>query len=360
MVSSGGLVFWVRQGVAGIDEKSDWIYFTALKDSSVDRNLYRVKSDGTGLTRVSSEAGVHRITMSPDARFYFDQYSTIATLPALRLHTSDGRQISLIDAPRPELLPAGVQYAKLLTIPAADGFKMPAQILKPRNFDPKKKYPVILHTYGGPSAPTVIDQWQSVTLFDNVMANDGYIMVAIDNRAATGISKKLENTLLPYPGESEAADLAAGVRWLKTQPWVDPTRVGVYGWSGGGTVTLNLMTRSKEFKAGISGAPVTDWHYYDSKWAEALLKLPQDNTAAYDRTSMVKHAADLSGHLMIVFGTGDDNVHPQNELAFMNALVEAGKPFEVKIYPMRKHGFLDVPAKTDRDNTFREFWRKWL
>jgi dipeptidyl-peptidase-4 len=360
MVSSGGLVFWVRQGVAGIDEKNDWIYFTALKDGSVDRNLYRVKSDGSGLARISAGSGVHRITMSPDARFYFDQYSNISTLPALQLHSSDGKQISVIDAPRPELFPANIQYAKLQTIPAADGFVMPAQILKPRNFDPRKKYPVILHTYGGPSAPTVINQWQGGTLFDNVMAKDGYIMVAIDNRAATGINKKLENTLLPYPGESEAADLVAGVRWLKKQPWVDPSRVGVYGWSGGGTVTLNLMTRSKEFKAGISGAPVTDWHYYDSKWGEALLKLPQDNAAAYERTSMVKHAADLSGHLMIVFGTGDDNVHPQNELAFMNALIEAGKPFEVKIYPMRKHGFADAPAKTDRDNTFRDFWRKWL
>jgi dipeptidyl-peptidase-4 len=360
MVSSGGLVFWVRQSVAGIDEKNDWIYFTALKDSSVQRNLYRVKSDGSGLSRISAEPGAHRITMSPDARFYFDQYSNISTLPSLQLHSAEGKQVAVIDAPRPELFPADVQYAKLTTIPAGDGFAMPAQILKPRNFDPKKKYPVILHTYGGPSAPTVINQWQAVTLFDNVMANDGYIMIAIDNRAATGISKKLENTLLPYPGESEASDLVAGVQWLKKQPWVDPNRVGVYGWSGGGTVTLNLMIRSKEFKAGISGAPVTDWHYYDSKWGEALLKLPQDNAAAYDRTSMVKHAADLSGHLMIVFGTGDDNVHPQNELAFMNALIEAGKPFEVKIYPMRKHGFLDAPAKTDRDNTFREFWRKWL
>src|SRR5205807_8567217 len=107
------------------------------------------------------------------------------------------------------------------------------------------------------------------------------------------------NTLLPYPGESEAGDLVAGVQWLKKQPWVDPSRVGVYGWSGGGTVTLNLMTRSKEFKAGISGAPVTDWHYYDSKWAEALLKLPQDHPELYESTSLVKRAANLHGHLMM-------------------------------------------------------------
>jgi dipeptidyl-peptidase-4 len=361
LVSSGGLAFWVRQAVVGIDPKNDWIYFTALKDGSINRNLYRVKSDGTQLARLSTENGTHRITMSPDQHFYLDQYSNISTLPTLRLHTAaDGRQVSVLDTPRPELLPAGVQYAQLLTIPAADGFPMPAQILKPRSFDPRKKYPVILHIYGGPSAPTVTNQWQSVTLFDNVMANDGYVMVAIDNRAATAISKKLENTLVPYPGESETADLVAGVRWLKSQAWVDANRVGVYGWSGGGTNTLNLMTRSKEFKAGIAGAPVTDWHFYDSKWSEALVKLPQDNEVAYERSSLVKKAPNLSGRLMIVFGTYDDNVHPQNEYAFMEALIQAGKPFELMVYPMRKHGFEDAPGKTHRDNTFRDFWRRSL
>ena len=360
MASSGGLMFWVRQAVVGIDEANDWIYFTALKDGSVNRNLYRIHGDGSGLMRLSTEDGVHRIGMSKDTRFYFDQYSNIHTLPALRLHDSTGKQVSVLAAPRPELLAPGFQYAQLLTIPAADGFKMPAQIMKPRNFDAKKKYPVILHIYGGPSAPTVINGWQASSLFENVMANDGYVMVAIDNRCATGISKQLENTLMPYPGESETADLAAGVRWLKQQPWVDASRVGVWGWSGGGTVTLNLMTRTKEFKAGISGAPVTDWHYYDSKWAEALVKLPQDNAEAYRRSSMVLRAPELSGHLMFIFGTYDDNVHPQNEMAMMNALIEAQKPFEVKIYPMRKHGFTDQPAKLHRDNTMREFWRRAL
>ena len=192
------------------------------------------------------------------------------------------------------------------------------------------------------------------------LANKGYIAVAIDNRAATAISKTLENTLAAAPGAGETADLVAGIRWLKSQPWIDGGRVGVWGWSGGGAVTLNLMTRSQEFKAGIAGAPVTDWRFYDSKWGESFLKLPQDNPAAYDSASLIPRARDLHGYLMLMYGTYDDNVHPQNEEAFMNALIAAGKPYQVELFPMRKHGFVDIPALLQRYNAMVAFWEKNL
>jgi dipeptidyl-peptidase-4 len=360
IVSSHSGAFWVHQGVVGIDQARDWIYFTALKDGSVERQLYRINSDGSDLKRISSEPGTHEIDMSPDARYYFDAYSNIRTLPALRLHAADGDLKATIAPPRPELLPPGLQYPQLTTIPAADGFPMPAQILKPRDFDPARRYPVILHVYGGPSAPTVKDAWQSETLFDNILASKGYIAVAIDNRAATAISKTLENTLAAGPGAGETADLVAGIRWLKAQPWVDGSRVGVWGWSGGGTVTLNLMTRTEEFKAGIAGAPVTDWRFYDSKWGESFLQLPQNNQAGYESASLIPRARDLHGYLMLVYGTYDDNVHPQNEEAFMNALIAAGKPYQVELFPMRKHGFVDAPALIQRYHAMLLFWEKNL
>jgi dipeptidyl-peptidase 4 len=360
IVSSHGGAFWVRQGVAGIDQDADWIYFTALKDSSVQRQLYRVHADGSALQRISTEPGTHEINMSPNATYYFDQYSDLRTLPSLRLHTAAGALKLTLASPRPDLLPAGLVYPDLTTIPAADGFAMPAQILKPKNFDPTHRYPVILHVYGGPSAPTVKDVWQTQTLFDNLLAARGYIAVAIDNRAATAISKTLENTLTQSPSAGETADLVAGIRWLKAQPWVDGDRIGVYGWSGGGTMTLNLMTRSQEFKAGIAGAPVTDWRFYDSKWAESLVKLPSDNAAVYEATSLIPRARDLHGTLMLMYGTYDDNVHPQNEEAFMNALIAAGKPYLVELFPMRKHGFVDPPALIARYNAMLAFWEKYL
>jgi dipeptidyl-peptidase-4 len=360
MASSGG-VFWVRQAVAGIDSENDWIYFTALKDSSIERNLYRVKSDGSGLTRLSAESGAHAISMSPNAKFYFDSFSNNRTLPSLQLHAAEGKLLQTLAAPRPELLPEGIQYSEFLTVPAADGFPMPTEIWKPRNFDPARKYPVILYVYGGPSAPNVVNEWSAeMSLYNQLLLQDGFVVMYIDNRAATGISKKLENTIAANPAASESDDLLAGVRWFKSQPWVDASRFGVWGWSGGGTMTLNLMTRSKEFKAGISVAPVTDWHYYDSKWAESLMGLPSQNAEAYDRTSLVKHAGDLSGQLMVAFGTYDDNVHPQNEQAFLNELIAKDILYEVMIYPMRKHGITDPPATIHLFRTMREFWRRNL
>lgn len=359
LASAGGLAAWLRRAVVGIDEKHDWIYFTALKDSSVERHLYRIKSDGTGLTKLTTEAGTHRISMSPDASYYFDVYSNIRELPALRLANSDGKPPLTLAAPRPELLPAEMQYPELLTIPATDGFPLPAQILKPRNFDPARKYPVILFVYGGASIPTIHNAWQPSLLANQLLLQDGYVIADIDNRSATAISKKLENTYAADP-ESSTADLLAGVRWLKSQPWADASRFGVWGWSGGGTMTLNLMTRSREFKAGISGAPVTDWRYYDSKTSDMIIHEPQDTAQLFDRTSLVKRAGELGGRLMIVFGTYDDNVHPQNEYAFMNELIAHDKLFEVMIYPMRKHGFTDTPARIHLEKTMRDFWRRNL
>jgi dipeptidyl-peptidase 4 len=350
---------WEGGAVVGIDAKNDWIYFTTLKDSSVDRHLYRVRSDGSGLAKLTAEGGTHSISMSPDARFYFDNYSNIRELPALRLCSADGKLLSTLASPRPELLPADMQYPELLTIPAADGFPMPAQILKPKNFDPAHKYPVILYVYGGPSIPSVYNAWQNSVLGDQLWLEDGYVVVGLDGRASTGISKKLENTFVTE-SRSSTADLLAGVRWLKSQPWADANRFGAWGWSGGGTTTLQLMTRSHEFKAGIAVAPVTDWHYYDSKIAEMLVKRPEDNPEAYESTSLVKHAADLSGALMVIFGTYDDNVHPQNEYAFMNELIEKDKPFEVMVYPMRKHGINDPPARIHLAKTMRRFWKENL
>ena len=364
MASSGAVAFWVRQAVTGIDEKNDWIYFTALKDSSIERQLYRVKSDGSGLQRISDAAGTHGIEMSPDTRFYFDMFSNIHTPPSLTLHASDGKLLATVAAPRTDLLPEGMVYPELTTIPTSDGFPMPASILKPANFDPQKKYPVILYLYGGPSAPVVANEWDHAFIggvyFDNMMARDGYVMVRIDNRAATAISKRLEDLIGENPAAGETTDLVDGVRWLKKQPWVDGSRFGVWGWSGGGTNTLNLMTRSKEFKAGIAGAPVTDWHYYDSKWSESFMKTPQANPQGYEKTSLVKRASDLSGDLLIMYGTYDDNVHPQNEEAFMNALIAAGKPYRTEVYPMRKHGFTDDPARIHREHVMEEFWKSAL
>ena len=224
---------------------------------------------------------------------------------------------------------------------------MPAQILKPKNFNKVKKHPIIFHVYGGPSAPTVFDRWQGHSLFyDNMLLEMGYLIVKFDHRASTAKSKKLENHVLRMmSGPIEREDIVDGIKWLKSQSYVDPNRVGVWGWSGGGSFTLNLMTNTEEFQAGVSVAPVTDWHYYDTKWAEFTMKRPIDNPDGYEKTSFVKTAKNLHGSLLLVHGTYDDNVHPQNSWHFIDELVKANIDFDMMFYPMRKHGIADDPAR---------------
>ena len=361
LASSGAGVFWVRQAVTGIDEPGGWVYFTALERSPLERHLYRIKMDGSGMTRLSAESGVHRISMAPNTHFYLDNFSDVRTLPALTLRRADGASQLSLAVPRTELL-AGfdMQYPELIMIPAADGFQMPARVLKPRDFRPTRKYPVIIYVYGGPSAPTVANVWQRDLLLDQALVAAGYVVLRIDNRAATAISKRLENTVAMQAFGPETADLLDATHWLKAQPWVDADRVGVWGWSHGGTMTLSLMTHSTEFKAGISVAPVTDWRFYDTKWAEVLVGMPADNPAGYERASLVRRAQDLHGRLLIVYGTYDDNVHPQNEQAFIDALIKSGKLFEQMVYPMRKHDIGDRAASLHLYRTMLDFWQRNL
>ena len=360
LASSGG-AFWVKRAVSSVDEINGLIYFTSMERSQFERHLYRIKFDGSGMTRISKDSGFHGISMSPNAQFYLDTFSDVRTLPSLTLRRSDGQEQLILAKPRSELLARfDLQQPELITIPARDGFPLPALVLRPKDFRTDRRYPVIMDVYGGGSSMSVVNAWRRNMLYDQLLAREGYIVVRVDNRSATGISKSLENSVIGKVGEPETEDFIDAAKWLKSQTWVDSNRVGVWGWSNGGWCTLNLMTRSKEFKAGIAVAAVTDWRYYDSKWAEAFLKTPQENPEGYARTSMVKRAGELHGRLLIVHGSYDDNVHPQNVLAFTDALVKSGKLFELMIYPMRGHGISDPEATLHLYRTMLDFWKRNL
>jgi len=358
-VRGPGAFYAAPMGSAFVDARGGWVFFTGLQKSPIERQLYRIRLDGSAMTRVSREDGVHRIAFRPDRRFYVDARSSHAEPPSLSLHASDGKPRMLLSAPASELLaPFELLPAELRIIPAADGHPLQARILKPRGFDPAVRHPVILRVYGGTGVPTVRDDWDRATLFDQLLADRGYVVASIDNRTATAASKTIENaSLRNLWGASAIDDLLDGVRWLKAQTWVDPERVGIWGRSGGGYFTLAAMTRSKQFKAGISVAPVTDWRFYDSKATEAYMKTPDENPEGYADTDLVARAKELHGRLLIVYGTHDDNVHPQNSLAFIDALVAAGIPFDMMAYPMRKHGIADRPAQTHLFEKMLEFWK---
>ena len=352
------------QAVSFVDEDAGVVYFTALEKASTERHLYSIALDGSNLQRVTESDGVHAIYFAPDGSRYLDVASALNTPPSLTLHAANGdkyRQISSPDtglAERFDLLPW-----ELFTVSASDGFEMPAMMLKPRNFDPEHKYPVVTYVYGGPSAPTVSNAWQGRGrgYFHQVLADSGVIVFLVDNRSAAGKSKIDANTIVrQLYGPVELNDLLDAVTWLKALPYVDADRVGIWGWSGGGTMTLQSLTSSTEFAAGVSVAPVADWHYYDTIYTERYMKRPQDNEEGYEATSNVKRAANLHGRLLLVHGTYDDNVHPQNAWAFSDALIEAGITFDMMIYPMRKHGISDDAAQLHIFTTMYEFWARNL
>jgi len=351
---------------AWIDPKGDRVFFTARQKPEGERQLYRVRIDGSGLQRITREDGTHAITMSPDRRFYLDVYSSANTPPSLSLHAADGKSLAVLYGPRTDLIATfDFQKAEIFSVPAADGFPLPARMVKPRGFDPARKYPAIVYIYGGPGAPTVNDAWDysfaNNALFDQVLAARGYVVFSVDPRSATGQSKTLENTVVrKLQTDDILKDVVDGARWLKSQPFVDPARVGVWGWSGGGTDTLRVMTGSTEFAAGISVAPVTDWRFYDTKFTETYMKTPQDNPDGYTLFNLSPRAKDLHGRLMLVFGSGDDNVHPQNSWAFIDQLIAADKPFDLMVYPLRKHTIDDRPARIHLFEKMLEFWKLYL
>jgi dipeptidyl-peptidase-4 len=360
--SSGTGAFWIRRTVSAIDERAGWVYFTAGEKSSLERHLYRVRLDGSRMHRLTKENGTHRIGFAPSGRFYFDRHSSLTSMPQLTLRRADGERVLEVAASRPELLAAfDIRMPELLSIPTGDGFRMPAFIFRPRDFTPAKRYPVILDVYGGPSAPTVANGWYFLP-YDHILADRGYVVVRVDNRAATGISKRLENMFARQGfGGVWLTDLFDAVRWLKAQSWVDGGRIGIWGWSGGGTYTLAAMTHSADFKAGIAVAPVTDWRYYDTKWAEPLSARPHANTnGGSPNETLLDVAKNLSGRLLLVHGTYDDNVHPQNSWAFIDQLISAGKTFEMMWYPMRQHGISDDAASMHLYKTMIEFWERNL
>lgn len=354
--------FWKGESVVSIDEKNGWIYFTSLEKSSLERHLYRIKTDGSRMKRITREDGFHSVTFSPDGNYYFDRYSTISTLPSLSLYKKNGSPIQVVATSHSHLLERfHIQYPEFMTVPAEDGFPMPAQIYKPRDFDPGKKYPVIIYHYGGPSAPSVSNMWYWNVYFNQVLLENGFLVFTVDNRSATAIGKKYEKTIFKQMiGKNELNDLLAAVRWLKARPYVNPDRVGIWGWSYGGCFTLMALTQSKEFKAGIAVAAVTDFRFQSCKFTEFSMKRPQDNPDAYEEVSLLNHAKNLHGRLLLVHGSYDDNVRPQNAWRFADELIKAGKPFDMMVYPMRKHGISDGPARIHLFKKMVEFWKNNL
>lgn len=338
---------WDVRDLGSVNEETGLISYTAWEDSPINNARYTIKLDGTDRRKLTKEQAWHRFDESPDGRFLVDTYSTCQAPPVMVLRDGETGEVLRTLADNAELRErlAGYQNptSENLQVKARDGFMMEAQIIKPANFDPNKKYPVYMQVYAGPGAQTVRNSFGNVGGFDRVLADKGIITWRCDNRSASGKGMKSAWACYKQLGVSELQDIEDSLKYLSTLPYVDMSRIGITGWSYGGFMTAYALTHSKMFKMGIAGAGVHDWHLYDSIYTERYMDTPQNNPNGYEVTSVVKGAKDCTGKLLILHGMMDDNVHLQNSVQLIYELEKANKDFEMMIYPSprSRHGIGD-------------------
>jgi dipeptidyl-peptidase-4 len=337
------------RAIKAIDERNRLIYFTATEKTPTERQLYYTSldtKDPRKINRISREDGLHGIEMSPDAQFYVDTFNSITQTPQVSLHGSDGTLIAYLlenalndqhpDAP----YLATNSVPEFGTLGAADGQVLHYRLFKPIDFDPNKRYPAIVDVYGGPGVQRVLNNW-SGNSFTQILTRAGYVVFQLDNRGSASRGTAFQSPIRDRLGEVEVADQIQGARWLGSRSFVDQTRIGVWGWSYGGYMTLMLLFKAPDiFRAGVSGAPVTDWALYDTHYTERYLGKPQDNAAGYDASSVLPYAKDLRGKLLLIHGMADDNVLFLHSTKLFRRLQDIGKPFDVMVYPGGKHGLI--------------------
>jgi len=342
---------WDVDAVLGVDERAGRVYFAANRDDPLQRQVYAAALDGSGAaapSRISTEEGWHEAVFADNAEVYIDTFSDPATPPRTQLYRADASLVATLQSNALDAQHPYWPYHERHVVPefgsvaAADGQKLLWRMYKPVPFDPKQRYPVFFRFYGGPGRQMINRGWGD--LFDQYMARRGYIVFSLDNRGTPRRGRAFEDAIFRKLGDVEVQDQLAGVAYLKSLPYVDGARIGTFGWSYGGYLSLMLLAKaSDQFAAGVAVAPVTDWHLYDTHYTERYLDAPSSNAAGYDVSGVLPHLAGLTAPLLLAHGMADDNVLFANSTKLMAALQEQGTQFELMTYPGGKHG-LSTPA----------------
>jgi dipeptidyl-peptidase-4 len=353
---------WEVTSLDGVDEKRGRVYFTANKSNILDRQLFEVSDRGGEIRQITAGEGTHRVTMSPDNRYFVDRFSSEKRPTVVSVYSVKGDKIfELADRMTPELAKMERPLPEFFTFESPAGVLYHCSIIKPADFDPGVQYPVIVYVYGGPHAQVVRRSWSSSGLWHSMMAEKGFIVFSLDNRGSYGRGKKWEDAILRNLGHYELEDQLAGVDYLRTLPYVDPERIGIWGWSYGGFMTLTALFKAPEvFGAGVAVAPVTDWRLYDSIYTERYMKLPEDNEEGYRTSAPINYAGGYRGELLLMHGDADDNVHFQNSVQLVKKLIDAGRDFEFMMYPQKTHGISGPVSRVFLFNKVTEFFEEKL
>jgi dipeptidyl-peptidase 4 len=337
---------WLITDLAGLDEANRTVYFRATKDGVTERHLYSVSLDGGEVRRITTEAGWHNITFSPDFSQFVDSWSSLdqPTVVALK-NTADGATVlTLHKCPNEFDLPA----PELCSFANRDGVTLHATLYLPPALDPTRRYPLVVAVYGGPHSQRVMNSWDvTADLRPQYLAQAGFIVLKVDNRGSANRGIAFEGAVARNLGDLEIRDQVDGVRELAKRPYVDSARVGIYGWSYGGYATLMALLRAPDvFKVGVAGAPVTDWRFYDSGYTECYMSTPDANPGGYEVSRVLTHLANLRGRLLLVHGLVDENVHFRHTANLIMALSAANLPYDLVVLPEDRH-MVKTPAMLD-------------
>jgi len=332
---------WEVTEVYGFEEKSGTIYFQGAKVSPMNREVYKTSIKGSAPQKLTPLEGWNDATFSSGFKYFINYHSTASSPAYISLHKNNGKDIRVLKdntVLNLTLTKCDISKPEFLTIPV-NGEKLNAYMIKPNNFDPTKKYPVLMYVYGGPGSQTVKNSWGGANyLWYQMMAQKGYIIVSVDNRGTGARGGKFKKLTYKQLGKYETEDQVSAAKWLAEQSYVDDKRIGIWGWSYGGYMSsLCLFKGHDVFKTAMAVAPVTNWKYYDSIYTERYMQTPEENSG-YDENSPITHVDSLKGNYLLIHGTGDDNVHFQNSIEMVTALQKANKQFDFMMYPNKNHG----------------------
>jgi dipeptidyl-peptidase-4 len=345
---NGSLVHQITKGnwdvveFKGIDEKTKTLFYTASETTATEKDIYSVKLDGTGKQKISAEKGANEPEFSNGMKYYINTFSTANTPNFIAIYNAQGKQIRVLE--NNEQLKNSMQTFNLSTkelmmFKTTEGIDLNAWMIKPSDFNASKKYPVFLVFYGGPGRNMVTNSFDGSNYFwYQMLAEKGYIVMCVDNRGTKYRGVAFKKCTYKQLGKLEVTDQIETAKYLGTLPYVDKTRIGTFGWSFGGYLSSLCITKGADyFKTAIAVAPVTNWRYYDNIYTERFMSLPQENASGYDDNSPINHVSKLKGKYLLVHGSGDDNVHYQNTMEMITALVNANKQFDLFIYPDKNH-----------------------
>lgn len=334
---------WDIESVLGVDEENQLVYYISFEDGPQNKILYSVSIDNGKRTKISKKLGVHDIHFSDSYEFFIDEFSDANTAPLYTVKNSKGKNVNVMENNK-ALNDRMKDYAfvpkEFFDFTTSKGVNLNGWMMKPANMESGKKYPVLMYMYGGPGVNTVNNEY---AYFDfawfQMLTQKGYIIVSVDNRGTGGRGEEFKKVTYLELGKFETEDQIETAKYLGTLDYVDADRIGAFGWSFGGYLSTLCMTKgNKYFKSAIAVAPVTNWRYYDNIYTERFMRTPQENPDGYDRNSPINFVKKLKGEYFLVHGLADDNVHVQNSMDLVKALVDVNKDFEMFFYPNKNHG----------------------